>query len=116
MRESLTDEPKVLGTIPWLFFLFGPIQSGSAQFCLSENEQVKTGEGYWKGVGPACVTAVSVTRQLLEQWFSRLRRHRGMEMKPFVHKLHLEKSNNLLIQAGQEGHVSSPCLFIPRVG
>lgn len=33
-------------------------------------------------------------------------------MKPFVRKLHLAKNNSLLIQAVQEGDVSSSCLFI----
>lgn len=37
-------------------------------------------------------------------------------MKPFVKKLQLTKSNNLLILAVQEGHVSSPGLFIARLG
>lgn len=47
---------------------------------------------------------------------SRLRLQRGMDMKPFVHELHLARSNNLLTQAIQEGHVSSLCLFIPGLG
>jgi hypothetical protein len=40
----------------------------------------------------------------------------GMEMKPFVQKLQLAKSNNLLIPAVQEGHVSSSGLFNASLG
>lgn len=39
-----------------------------------------------------------------------------METKPFVWELRLARGNSLLIQAVQEGHVSSPCLFIPSPG
>ena len=66
--------------------------------------------------GSCQCSAVGVILQLLWQWSSGLRLQGWMETKPFIWELRLAKGNNLLIQAVQEGHVSSPCLFIPSPG